>query len=298
MKTSRLPTAIYTVAFVVSISAIDTHADDGHLTLTRQGNSLQITTYPTEPQHTIVGGEVLDDEIPVEFMLTTNTIGGVFDGFFGEPTFTLTSDIFANTLGAGDFFYEVSVSPVAGIPVGEVAGHASGTNTAISDGLTRLERSFHVPVTNFGGGVLIGAHPHGQSTFVDRPGEYRVTLTAWDQLYVDTSGSLGLADSSPVSFQVKVGLSGDLDADGFVGISDLNIVLGNWNQDTQQGDPLAGDPSGDGFVGIEDLNAVLGNWNAGTSPPPIGGVVVPEPACGLLLLVGLLTAGRRGRHEG
>jgi hypothetical protein len=69
---------------------------------------------------------------------------------------------------------------------------------------------------------------------------------------------------------------GDLDSDGFVGITDLNIILGAWNQPVFPGDPLAGDPSGDGFVGIEDLNTVLGNWNAGT--PPLDGSEVPEPA--------------------
>ncbi len=58
---------------------------------------------------------------------------------------------------------------------------------------------------------------------------------------------------------------GDLNGDGFVGITDLNIVLGNWNLNVPPADPLA-DPSGDGFVGIEDLNAILGNWNAGTPP--------------------------------
>jgi hypothetical protein len=41
------------------------------------------------------------------------------------------------------------------------------------------------------------------------------------------------------------------------------------------GDPLA-DPSGDGFIGIADLNLVLGNWNAGT--PPNGNENIPEPA--------------------
>ncbi len=60
-------------------------------------------------------------------------------------------------------------------------------------------------------------------------------------------------------------IPGDLSGDGFVGLTDLNIVLGNWNQNVPPADPLA-DPSGDGFVGIDDLNAVLGNWNAGTPP--------------------------------
>ena len=84
--------------------------------------------------------------------------------------------------------------------------------------------------------------------------------------------------------------NGDLDGDGFVGITDLNIVLSNWNQTVTFGDRLSGDPSGDGFVGIEDLNLVLGNWNAGTPPTDIS--TAPEPA-GLFLLAMAALAARR-----
>jgi hypothetical protein len=77
-------------------------------------------------------------------------------------------------------------------------------------------------------------------------------------------------------------LAGDLDNDGFVGISDLNLVLGAWNLTVPPANAAA-DPSGDDFVGIEDLNTVLGNWNAGTPPPPV--VAIPEP--GTLALLGL-----------
>ena len=80
-------------------------------------------------------------------------------------------------------------------------------------------------------------------------------------------------------------LPGDLDGDGFVGISDLNIVLGHWNQSVVFGLHQLGDPSGDGFVGLDDLNEVLGNWNAGSPPPIQPASPTPEPA-GLALLGG------------
>ncbi len=85
---------------------------------------------------------------------------------------------------------------------------------------------------------------------------------------------------------------GDLNADGFVGIDDLNTVLGNWNQSVLRGFHTAGDPSADGFVGIDDLNTVLGNWNAGTPPADVLSHV-PEPASMVLLCTGVTAIVRR-----
>jgi hypothetical protein len=91
-------------------------------------------------------------------------------------------------------------------------------------------------------------------------------------------------------------LEGDLNADGFVGISDLNLVLGNWNATVTPGDQLSGDafddPLNPGFVGIADLNVVLGNWNAGTPPSSSS---VPEPAS--LVLVSALASVLGLRHK-
>lgn len=80
-------------------------------------------------------------------------------------------------------------------------------------------------------------------------------------------------------------LDGDLNGDGFVGITDLNIILSNWNQNTNPGDRAAGDLTGDGYVGISDLNRVLSGWNKGTPPVESLGNV-PEPTSILLMGAG------------
>lgn len=123
----------------------------------------------------------------------------------------------------------------------------------------------------------------------DYTGNFGGGLAVWE---VD---SLAYFDTADGAFPGAVDLGGDLDGDGFVGIDDLNLVLGNWNANVTPGDPLQGDPSGDGFVGIEDLNTVLGTWNNGT--PPAVGSAVPEPASVMLLSAGGLVFLRRRSHN-
>jgi hypothetical protein len=108
---------------------------------------------------------------------------------------------------------------------------------------------------------------------------------------VSSFGVLGVSSLTVTGPSLVI--EGDLDGDGFVGITDLNIVLSAWNQNVPPGSPPA-DPSGDGFVGIEDLNIVLGNWNAGT--PPNNGANIPEPGTApLLLLTGISMLRRHNR---
>ncbi len=107
----------------------------------------------------------------------------------------------------------------------------------------------------------------------------------WDTSNLLIDGTLSVFSTAAIP--------GDLEGDGFVGIDDLNLVLGNWNQNVPPANPLA-DPSGDGFVGIDDLNEVLGNWNAGTPPQYKATATIPEPStmvCGLI--IAMLGFGRR-----
>jgi Concanavalin A-like lectin/glucanases superfamily/PEP-CTERM motif len=120
---------------------------------------------------------------------------------------------------------------------------------------------------------------------IDDAGFWERALSSAEVNAIYEAGLLG----NDLSTVTVVSLTGDLDGSGFVGIDDLNIVLGAWNQSVPPGNALA-DPSGDGFVGIDDLNIVLGNWNAGIPPA----ASVPEPATlGLITLGGLALFCRR-----
>jgi len=81
---------------------------------------------------------------------------------------------------------------------------------------------------------------------------------------------------------------GDIDGDGFVGLSDLDIILNNWNQTVTVGDHSQGDIAGigDGFIGLSDLDVLLSNWNAGTPPTGAALPTVPEPAGLLIVMAG------------
>ena len=79
-------------------------------------------------------------------------------------------------------------------------------------------------------------------------------------------------------------IPGDFDGDGFVGLSDLNILGSNFGV-MGGATPATGDTNGDGNVDLADLNVLGSNWN----PPPA--VAVPEPTAfvaQLLAFVGLM----------
>ena len=92
-------------------------------------------------------------------------------------------------------------------------------------------------------------------------------------------------------------LNGDLNADGFVGVDDLNTVLVHWNQNVTPSDNSMGDATGDGFVGVDDMNIILVNWNNGT--PPGASANIPEPGTvSLLAFTGAAALQRRRAKTG
>ena len=74
-------------------------------------------------------------------------------------------------------------------------------------------------------------------------------------------------------------LEGDLDGDGYVGSSDLDIVRANWGQTVTPGDLSVGDADGSGLVGSGDLDIVRANWGQGAPAS-----AVPEPSLAMLLI--------------
>ena len=84
-------------------------------------------------------------------------------------------------------------------------------------------------------------------------------------------------------------LPGDLNADGFVGSQDLDIVRANWGRAVDTGCLLCGDASGDGFVDSADLDIVRADWGNGT-------VAVPEPSVVAMIVgIGIALAATRRR---
>lgn len=145
---------------------------------------------------------------------------------------------------------------------------------------------------------LIALGDSGGGLFVEQGGQHYVAGIHSIVFDYGLTGTFGYGDvmgsttieqalSWIISTITAVPIVGDLDGDGYVGLGDIDIVLGNWNQFVTAGDLLAGDPSNDGFVGLEDLDIILGNWNAGTPPSLSGlGSLVPEPTTLVLLGIG------------
>ena len=123
------------------------------------------------------------------------------------------------------------------------------------------------------------------------PWEIRVTLEG-QKLHIVGGNMAGCCDffNYGIDAYASLGMPGDINRDGFVGVDDLNMVLNNFGYTMDM--PFApADASADGYVGVDDLNQVLANWNTAAAtggaseavPEPFtAGLVLPALACWVL----------------
>lgn len=191
-----------------------------------------------------------------------------FDQIFDPPTISLVP-----------FVRFAEVDAVLTGPPGLLGGPAwlGGSDLDSLLNLTGLEGSF-VRGPDFKGLLFTGVDSQGQ------PMKVRISVDK-GQLHLQGGNNAGCCDMFNYQLDAYADLPrmGDINNDGYVGIADLNMVLGDFGNTVT---PMLGaDADWDGFVGIADLNAVLGSWNTGsTAAPP---TVVPEPFTSGMLLTGL-----------
>jgi hypothetical protein len=113
-------------------------------------------------------------------------------------------------------------------------------------------------------------------------------LGSGDLIYdIDGSGTVDTEDRDAFLSQGFNTVAGDFDLDGKVVAADLNILAGNWQNDSLTS-YAQGDANGDGIANAADLNALGSNWQTGAAAPLAATAAVPEPNGCVLVLSGLL----------
>ena len=99
-------------------------------------------------------------------------------------------------------------------------------------------------------------------------------------------GAVDAQDIALITNMLTGGIEGDLNLDGSVNSSDLDLVRANWGR-TDASSTLDGDATGDGYVNSSDLDVIRANW--GNTAP----TAVPEPGFLMLAAAGLLALALR-----
>lgn len=239
------------------------------------GPSVSVAVNPANTVPNVVANSIIADGDGIDW--TAGALGIVLDQgeVYNRPTFDTTG---APTQQFLDLIPDLEFDSWAGIVDGYASGFAGGAGDvgipAVFPDQYGLSGSDHqsISATWF-------------NTTLTETGPNRIANIS---LTDDASGtwSLGVTFAfSPTLYYINNPvingelvwdpLQGDLNFDGFVGIDDLNTILGAWNQPVPAGS--IADPSGDGFVGIDDLGLVLVNWNVGLPPRPTVPVIMGIP---------------------
>ena len=233
---------------------------------------------------------LLQGENFARYGLTVNEDAGGVRFFVNDGTTVETIDIGGST-GEGNANYADNQWHYLLATFEENAG-ANGTgqltlSIANEDGSTSqvvrdLPNTFLGLPTGNDGNMFIGVEDFSLATDGD-PRRFNGLL---DEIQL-TRGLVSAGDQLGI-LNLTPAVPGDFDGDGFVGLSDLNILGANFG--TMGGATVAtGDATGDGNVDLADLNVLGANW----SPAPA--VAVPEPSGMILGLLGLaiLARGRK-----
>ena len=154
------------------------------------------------------------------------------------------SSIVVSVSENGVDFFSVEATESAWVPIDgdEAAGNPAGFTRSYDIGGVGLATVNYIRIDGNGDGAA-------------------GTSTGFDLDAIGIINALALNDTNMNGVPDECDCPGDTNGDGMVDFTDLNAVLGNWNQSVPPG--TMGDIDGNGQVDFADLNAVLANW--GTS---------------------------------
>lgn len=207
-------------------------------------------------QATILSGNT---EAVVPFNLADN---GAKDG--GRQTVIAVS---ATDFSGGDVSLEISddeVDTVVFAPISSPQTEDVPFGIAITvynvDGLVVVPFDESVSLAAPGAAVTPDAVQFAQGTW---SGSVSVDAAAASLVLQATTLSGAVGSSNAFEVQGSgAAIAGDLNGDGIVGASDLDIIRSRWAQSVPPGNWAMGDPSGDGLVGGADLDIVRANWGS------------------------------------